>query len=78
VNLTIDEIFGCNFCFFVLIQYLDFVLEAIHLAMKEEGNGNNNSCVNVAINNKQSLKKTRSSSCFLIMMTKVQRLVVRF
>jgi hypothetical protein len=36
---------------------LDFVLEAInveqmiYLAMKEEGIGNNNSCVNVAINN---------------------------
>jgi hypothetical protein len=42
---------------------LDFVLEAInveemiHLAMKEEGISNNNSCVNVAINNKQLLKK---------------------
>jgi hypothetical protein len=42
---------------------LDFVLEAInveqmiHLAMKEEGICNNDFCVNVAINNQQSLKK---------------------
>ncbi len=42
---------------------MDFVLEAInveqmiHLAMKEEGTGNNNSCVDVAINNRQSLIK---------------------
>ncbi len=42
---------------------MDFVLEAInvdqmiHLAMKEEGTSNNNSFVNVAINNQQWLKK---------------------
>jgi hypothetical protein len=29
----------------------------IHLAMKEEGIGNNNSCANATITNRQSLKK---------------------
>jgi hypothetical protein len=63
---------------------LDFVLEAInakqmiHLAMKEGGTGNNNSCVNVAVNNQQSLKKTISFNSFLVMTIKMQRLVVRF
>jgi hypothetical protein len=44
---------------------LDFVLETInveqmiHLAMKEEGTSNNNSFVNVAINNQQWLKKNQ-------------------